>query len=919
MMIWQSTRRRARLALLVAAVMSVAVAAAPALAADCALADHIRSANTNTAVGGCPKGTSHDVIFITENLTLGEPLPPITGTITIEGGGHTISGAGEFRIFHVDGGNLTINNLTMTKGRSDDTGGALILRNHGRATVNDSAFLNNSAVDGGAIHTYWPGTRLTINGTRFVDNRSRWGGGAIQMWGGVVSIRNSSFVENSAGGSGGAIDIGEGDEISVANSTFAGNSARRGGAIGGGHLPITLTHVTMVNNRGSVGKAMYWHENATQVRLRNSIVTGKARGDLCYGRLAENVGNFIKDGSCASAEGGDPLLGEMTGAPARFPLLDFSPAVDAADERFCTSTDQLGAPRPQGEACDIGAIESPTALPARAPVVPPPPCPLALQITAANTDAPAGGCPAGKGHDIITLSEDIDLDAPLPAITSEITIEGNGHTISGSQKFRIFEVDGGALTLKDAKLTKGSATYGGAIRLRNGASVKIQAATFSANDASWGGAISTDGADVDLAVISSSFINNTAGKDAGALFVDGGAVSIANSSFHGNSARLKGGAISGSKGRIEVLNSTISANRAGKGAGIHLSGAETALTHVTVFDNQPRFATGGGIYKEAGKVFLRNSIVFGNTAAEDCLGSLDQSVSNISGDGTCSSGARGNPYLGQLAGAPAHHPPFGDSPAIGAADERYCPDRDQVGRPRQQNGGCDIGAIQASVAGELPTGSAMQILTQTPECGLRDMIVAANTDAPAGGCADGNGVDLIALTSDIMLDAPLPPVTSEIHIRGGGHTISGDNRFRIFDIAGGELTLKNMILAMGSSPGEKGGAIRLRRGALTVADVTFRHNAAAWGGAIAMLNGQFALYSSHFLDNTAENRGGGVWMEGGCEVMADSVFRRNAAELGEREPGPMHDHFGSAIEWGGRAGWGCGDDTFASNVKVYKD
>ena len=918
-MIWNSIGRLARLALPVGAVMLFAGATAPTLAAECVLADHIRSANTNTSVGGCPTGTSHDVIFITEDLTLSEPLPPITGTITIEGGGHTISGAGKFRIFHVNGGNLTINNLTMTKGRSDDTGGALILRNHGRATVNDSAFLSNSAVDGGAIHTYWPGTQLTVNGSRFANNRSRWGGGAIQMWGGVVSIRNSSFVENSAGGSGGAIDIGEGDEISVTNSTFAGNSASRGGAIGGGHLPITLTHVTMVNNRGSVGKAMYWHENATQVRLRNSIVTGQARGDLCYGRLAENVGNFIKDGSCASAEGGDALLGEMTGAPARFPLLDFSPAVDAADERFCTAADQLGRPRPQGEACDIGAIESPTALPAQAPVVPPPPCPLALQITAANTDAPAGGCPAGSGHDIITLSEDIDLGAPLPAITSEITIEGNGHTISGSRMFRIFEVNGGALTLEDAKLTKGSATHGGAIRLRNGASVNIEAVTFSANDASWGGAIATDGADVRLAIISSSFINNSAQKDAGALFVDGGAVDIANSSFSGNSAKLKGGAISGATGRIEVLNSTISANRAETGAGIHLSGAEAALTHVTVFGNQPRFATGGGIYKEAGKVYLRNSIVFGNTAAEDCLGGLDQSVSNISGDGTCSSGARGNPYLGQLVGAPAHHPPFGDSPAIGAADARFCPDRDQIGRPRRLNGGCDIGAIEASVAGELPRGSVMRILTQSPQCGLRDMIIAANTDAPAGGCAAGNGVDLIALTSDITLDAPLPPISSEIHIRGGGHTISGDNRFRIFDIADGELALNNMTLARGSATGEKGGAIRLQRGALTVANVTFRHNAAAWGGAIAMLKGQFVLYNSRFLDNSAENRGGGVWMEGGCEVMADSEFRRNAAALGEREPGPMHDHFGSAIEWGGRAGWGCGDDAFASNVRVYKD
>ena len=61
--------------------------ASPAQASVCTLADHIRSANTNTAVGFCPAGTSHDIITIAEDITLTEALPPITGTITIEGGG----------------------------------------------------------------------------------------------------------------------------------------------------------------------------------------------------------------------------------------------------------------------------------------------------------------------------------------------------------------------------------------------------------------------------------------------------------------------------------------------------------------------------------------------------------------------------------------------------------------------------------------------------------------------------------------------------------------------------------------------------------------------------------------------------------------------------------------------------------------
>ena len=60
----------ASVALVVAVAALFAVPAAPALASVCTLSDHIKSANTNTAVGFCPAGTSHDVITITEDTTL---------------------------------------------------------------------------------------------------------------------------------------------------------------------------------------------------------------------------------------------------------------------------------------------------------------------------------------------------------------------------------------------------------------------------------------------------------------------------------------------------------------------------------------------------------------------------------------------------------------------------------------------------------------------------------------------------------------------------------------------------------------------------------------------------------------------------------------------------------------------------------
>ena len=128
----------------------------------CSLPDRIKSANSNTAVGACPAGTGHDVITLTEDVLLRAALPPIMGTITIEGGGHTISGNHKHRIFHVDGGRLTINNLNLVNGFSQQHGGA-ILTSRGELTVNGSRFFGNSGLSGGAIATLVGNRQLIIN------------------------------------------------------------------------------------------------------------------------------------------------------------------------------------------------------------------------------------------------------------------------------------------------------------------------------------------------------------------------------------------------------------------------------------------------------------------------------------------------------------------------------------------------------------------------------------------------------------------------------------------------------------------------------------------------------------------------------------------------------------------------------------
>ena len=280
-------------------------------------------------------------------------------------------------------------------------------------------------------------------------------------------------------------------------------------------------------------------------------------------------------------------------------------------------------------------------------------CALADAIIAANNDRPEGGCPAGRGADTITLTRDITLDGGLPKITSAITIEGGGYTISGDNRWRIFYNDGGALAINNLAMTKGHVEgdaipyyadgnfanttanpIGGAIVNWLG-TVTISDSTFSGNSAedggaifnwgrmlaitnsafrgnsadSFGGAIANFG---ELSIVSSTFSGNSA-EDGGGAITNLGKLSVSDSTFSDNSAGVGGGAIDNREGTLGISSSTFSDNSAGVGGAISNGEGTLSIVNSSFSDNSAEL--GGGAIYNGGELSISDS-VFSNNSAE---------------------------------------------------------------------------------------------------------------------------------------------------------------------------------------------------------------------------------------------------------------------------------------------------------------
>jgi hypothetical protein len=521
-------------------------------------------------------------------------------------------------------------------------------------------------------------------------------------------------------------------------------------------------------------------------------------------------------------------------------------------------------------------------------------CTLADAITAANTDTATGSCPAGSGADTIELAVDVTLTSALPTITSQIILNGNGHTIARdatASEFRILDLFYANLTVNQATITGGRITGGGLAGcgggIRNIAStLTVNYSTISSNTASVCGGIANGcGSSLGgtVTINNSTISNNVTSSQGAAVSNDGGTVTINNSTISGNS--------SGSTGTIDVdcfygastltiNNSTVSGNT-GPVGGVSLGPTcHATIDSSTITNNSARGLFVDGSFSTA---TVRNSIIAGQTSGPDCQavsgGVINSNGHNISSDATCGFTGTGDQQnvsaaslkLGPLAnnGGPTWtHALLPGSPAIDAGDTTLTTDQRGIARP--QGAVDDIGAYEFS-------------------CPAFPVSVATEAELNVAiFCYNGKTVPdsyTINVTQNIDLTASTTTINNvksgvKLVIEGSGHAVDGHDILgvRPFTIeAGATVTIMNMTITRGKvGPGDAGGGI-FNRGTLTVLSSTISHNQANTGGGISNEGGVLTVVNSTVSSNHAGTWGGGIDTGGTLTVINSTISDNNTS------------------------------------------
>lgn len=269
----------------------------------------------------------------------------ISEAITIDGAGHSVSGAGSTRVLRVDGvkgaAALTVKNLTLTEGGNTASGSAVFVAEGNRAGFVNCAITKNGTVsgthtaDGGSVFidskavvtftdctisdnlgadraagVYLKGS-ATLENCTISNNTGGSRGGGLYVdpgyqapkrggdWGGNVVMRNCAISGNRGGRGAGLYINSENDKLNIfENCTITGNQTVRTPGNGGGILVYSanarLTNCTVTGNKADKGAGVIV-DVQTDVTIENCVISGNDATGTFGGGLLCHDGSYPTD------------------------------------------------------------------------------------------------------------------------------------------------------------------------------------------------------------------------------------------------------------------------------------------------------------------------------------------------------------------------------------------------------------------------------------------------------------------------------------------------------------------------------------------------------------------------------------------------------------------------------------------------
>ena len=374
----------------------------------------------------------------------------------------------------------------------------------------------------------------------------------------------------------------------------------------------------------------------------------------------------------------------------------------------------------------------------------------------------------------ISLSDDITVSATLP-IERTLTLDGNGHKLTGSGNGSVIKITKGNVTIKNLTITGGS--EGGLyVDYNQKGSVTVENCTFTKNTAtsSSGGGIYA-GSLVNLTVTNCVFEDNKSSlySGGGVCFfssVPGADIKIEQCTFinnhaNGSSGDSKGGGLYlelGAAGKAVVENCTFTGNSAYQGSALNMQyGASNAPTvHYCTFVSNPVTGSSGegcAIYSDK-DVTLNNSILYQGKDDGDINNSEHVFISESKG---CLSL--------DVKPVPSNEPGKENIPhtvfRVSEAKDKgtpppAAPEFDQLGTQRRKDGKPTIGAVEIATAATVATptfslagGTYTTTQTVTISCATDGATIYYTTDGSTPTTSSPNYTGAISVSETTTLKA----------------------------------------------------------------------------------------------------------------------------------------------------------------------